>query len=108
MNQLSALFSVLNTKFSGKKTYLTSIVTILGTAATYFSGQSTLFESLQIAIPALLAIFIRHGISSSMENAAAAAVAAAVSSFTTSAVAAPVAAPVAPVAPVAPPATPAA
>jgi hypothetical protein len=44
------------------KTVATGVATILGTAAAWYTGALPLADGLQMAITALLAIFLREGI----------------------------------------------
>ena len=48
--------------FSGYKTYITATVAVITTIGTYLSGDATLAESIQIIVPAILAVTIRQGI----------------------------------------------
>ena len=59
---ITEIFAMLNSKFDGKKTYTVAIITSLTAATAYFSGQMTMFETLQIVIPAILGATIRHGV----------------------------------------------
>lgn len=68
------IFAILNQKFQGKKTYTAGIVTSLSALLAYFAGDITLFESLQLVVPAILAMAVRHGQTTEGENAAAAAI----------------------------------
>jgi hypothetical protein len=52
----------------GKKTYLTGIGAILGAAAGFMQGSLELAEAIQLAITALLAMFVRSGIKSDTGN----------------------------------------
>jgi hypothetical protein len=49
---------------SGKKTYLTAIIAILGTLLGYVEGQVELVPALQTVVGSLLASFLRSGINS--------------------------------------------
>ena len=46
----------------GKKTYLASAASILGTLVGLASGQMVLVEAIQIIVPAILGATIRNGI----------------------------------------------
>ncbi len=46
----------------GKKTYLVAIVTIIGAAASYYLGNIGLEEAINLAVTAVLAATVRHGI----------------------------------------------
>lgn len=48
----------------GKKTYITGIGALLVSAGLFMQGQMELSEAVQTSIAALLAIFVRKGISS--------------------------------------------
>lgn len=48
---------------SGYKTYIAAIVAIVGAVGAYLSGDADLQSTLQIVIPAVFAMTIRHGIS---------------------------------------------
>ena len=67
----SEMMVLLNSKFDGKKTYATAVVTILSAALAYFAGELTMFEALQLGIPALLASTLRHGLKTEAATAAA-------------------------------------
>lgn len=67
------LIAFMNQKFEGKKTYTTAIVTILSALLAYFGGELTMFETLQLVIPAVLGASIRHGLKTETETATAAA-----------------------------------
>ena len=47
----------------GIKTYLTAIGGILGAVGCYFTNECSLAQALEVSFEALLAIFIRKGIS---------------------------------------------
>jgi hypothetical protein len=47
--------------FSGKKTYSAGIVAILTAALAYASGEANIIDALQIIVPAILAMTLRHG-----------------------------------------------
>ena len=46
---------------SGKKTYVTSVLAILGAAGAVLTGEASVVDAVQIAVPAILAMFLRHG-----------------------------------------------
>lgn len=46
----------------GKKTYLTALATILGTAAGVLTGQLTLPDAVQLAVTAIIGATLRKGI----------------------------------------------
>ena len=48
-------------KLHGKKTYLASLAAILSAAGAYLAGDLALQDALQIAISAVLAATLRHG-----------------------------------------------
>ena len=47
---------------SGYKTYILAAVTVIGSAAAYLVGDTTLQEALAIVVPAVSGAFVRHGI----------------------------------------------
>lgn len=47
---------------SGYKTYITGVVAIVTAVGTYLSGDATLAEAGQIAVTALMGMFIRAGV----------------------------------------------
>ena len=47
---------------SGYKTYILAAVTVIGAAAAYLVGDTTLQEALAIVVPAVSGAFVRHGI----------------------------------------------
>ena len=49
---------------SGKKTYITGIGAILGAAGAYLQGSLEMAEAIQLAVTALLAMFVRAGVKS--------------------------------------------
>jgi hypothetical protein len=57
-----ALASAVREKKSGKKTYTVAAVALLGAAAAYFTGTSSLMDCLKIGIDAVLAATIRIGV----------------------------------------------
>lgn len=52
----------------GKKTYITGIGAILGAAGAFMQGSLELAEAIQLAITALLAMFVRSGIKTDTSN----------------------------------------
>lgn len=50
--------------FNGKKTYLTALVSVLGTVAAALSGQISWPDAAQIIVTAALATTVRHGVGS--------------------------------------------
>lgn len=48
--------------FSGYKTYILAIVTVIGAAASYLVGDASLPDTVQLVVTALLGAFIRHGV----------------------------------------------
>ena len=53
---------------SGYKTYIAGTMVVLGAIAAYLTGDSTLQQALSIAIPAILAMTVRHGITTTVNN----------------------------------------
>jgi len=51
------------------KTFWASITAAIGALAGYYTGDLTVAEALQLVVTALLAVFLRHGVSKS-ESAA--------------------------------------
>lgn len=47
---------------AGKKTYVTAIVAILGAVGAYLTGDLSLIEMIQVAVPAVMAACVRNGI----------------------------------------------
>ena len=47
---------------SGYKTYILAAVTVIGSAAAYLVGDTTLQEALAIVVPAVSGAFVRYGI----------------------------------------------
>ena len=58
------------------KTIWASITTLVAVAASVATGEATITEGLQLAVPAILAMFLRHGIAKTQDAAEAAAEAA--------------------------------
>lgn len=54
----------------GKKTYITGIGALLVSAGLFMQGEMELAEAVQTSIAALLAIFVRKGITSEAQKAA--------------------------------------
>lgn len=50
--------------FNGKKTYLVSLVSILGTVSAALTGQISWPDAAQIIVTAALATTVRHGVAS--------------------------------------------
>jgi hypothetical protein len=51
--------------FQGYKTYIVGALAVLGALGGYLDGDMTLVAALNIAVPAILAMTVRHGISTS-------------------------------------------
>ena len=51
------------------KTVWAAITSIVGAAAAVATGEATIPEGLQIGVTAILAIFLRHGVTKSQEAA---------------------------------------
>lgn len=49
--------------FSGYKTYIVGGLAVLGAIGGYLDGDLTLAAALQLMVPAILAMTVRHGIS---------------------------------------------
>lgn len=47
---------------AGYKTYITGALAVLGAVAAYLTGETTLADAANIAVTALLAMFIRAGV----------------------------------------------
>ena len=47
---------------SGKKTYVTAVLGLLGAAAAYFTGEATLLQTGQCVWACVTAVFLRNGI----------------------------------------------
>jgi 4-hydroxybenzoate polyprenyltransferase len=54
------------------KTVWASLTTLVAVAASIATGEATITEGLQIAVPAILALFLRHGIAKTQDAAEAA------------------------------------
>jgi len=48
---------------SGYKTYITAAVAVVGALAAYFVGDATLADTAQLVVTAVLAAFVRNGVS---------------------------------------------
>jgi len=48
-------------KLKGKKTYVAAALTVLGAGAGYLTGEATAAQAAQMAITAILAATLRHG-----------------------------------------------
>jgi len=53
---------------NGYKTYITGALAILGAVGGYLDGDLTLVAALNIAVPAMLALTLRHGISNQAQR----------------------------------------
>jgi hypothetical protein len=53
---------------SGYKTYIVAALAVLGAAGGWLDGDLTLVAALNIAVPALLAITMRHGIATTAKG----------------------------------------
>lgn len=62
MDYIKSLIAMMNSKFEGKKTYSVAAITVLSALVSYFAGELTMFQTLQIAIPAVFAATIRNGV----------------------------------------------
>lgn len=49
-------------KLSGKKTYVTGVLAILGAVGAYLIGDVELAETAQLVLTAVLGMTVRHGI----------------------------------------------
>lgn len=50
------------TKLMGYKTYITAILSIIGTILGMVYGDISIVDGLQIIVPAILAAFVRHAV----------------------------------------------
>lgn len=50
------------TLLAGYRTYITAALTVLGTLAAVLTGETSIQDGLQLAIPAVLAVFVRAGV----------------------------------------------
>ena len=57
-------------KFNGKKTYITAFVAVSSALASYFMGDATLFQTIQVALTAILGATLRHGLATDIASAA--------------------------------------
>lgn len=55
-------------KLSGYKTYITGGITILTAVGLYLTGDDTAQQAGQLVVTALLAMFIRHGVTTETSN----------------------------------------
>jgi hypothetical protein len=46
----------------GKKTYVTALLTVIGSVAAFATGDATAIQAVQMSVTALLAVFLRSGI----------------------------------------------
>ena len=46
----------------GKKTFVTGGLSILGALAAYFTGEATVIDAVNIIVPSVLSMTVRHGI----------------------------------------------
>jgi len=53
---------------SGYKTYITGIVAIIGAVGAYLAGEAELAATVQLAVTALMGMFIRSGVNSATDN----------------------------------------
>ncbi len=53
---------------SGYKTYIGAALAVLGAAGGWLDGDLTLLAALNIAVPAILAVTLRHGIATTAEG----------------------------------------
>ncbi len=51
-----------NTMLKGYKTYIVGALAVLGAAGGWLDGDMTLLAALNLAVPALLAMTVRHGV----------------------------------------------
>lgn len=56
------IYELLNSKFEGKKTYSVAAITVLSAFISYFAGELSMFQALQIVVPAVMGATIRHGV----------------------------------------------
>ncbi len=47
---------------TGKKTYITAALTIIGALAAYFTADASVADTAQLIVTALLAAFVRNGV----------------------------------------------
>ncbi len=58
------MITILNQKFKGKKTYAAAIAAVLSAAITFFMGESTIMEALQLGVTGIIGATLRSGIDS--------------------------------------------
>lgn len=68
------MLNFLNETFKGKKTYTVAIIAILTAAITFFNGEATMMEAIELALGGGLGMFIRHAIKWEVAEVAAPAV----------------------------------
>lgn len=56
-------------KLAGKKTYVTGALVILGAIGGLLTGEATLTQAFQVIGSALLAMFVRNGITTEVRKA---------------------------------------
>lgn len=54
---------------SGYKTYITGGLAVLGAIAAYLTGEASVTEAAQLAVTAVLAMFVRAGVKTDTGNA---------------------------------------
>ncbi|MBI3678467.1 MAG: hypothetical protein HY243_17810 [Proteobacteria bacterium] len=54
--------------FQGYKTYIVGVLALLSALGGYLDGDMTITAALQIAVPAILAMTVRHGIATTAAN----------------------------------------
>lgn len=54
---------------NGKKTYFAAAATVLGAVSAALAGTLTWPEALAIIVPAILAVTIRHGVTTEIQKA---------------------------------------
>jgi uncharacterized membrane-anchored protein len=60
------LDNILNGGFlAGKKTYIVGILAVVGAIATYLTGDTTLTDTIQLVVTAVLGMTIRNGVANS-------------------------------------------
>lgn len=64
------LFSMLNEKFKGRKTYVTAIVAVASAVVAYFSGEATLMAALQLAFTGIIGATLRSSVAPTDKPAA--------------------------------------
>lgn len=53
---------------NGYKTYITGAVTLLGVLGGFLTGSLTPLDAINLAVPAILAMTVRNGISSAVKT----------------------------------------